>query len=84
MIKHKRLTSKSGITIPKDLRHRVGYTPGMAVDLVATGEGVLVRKHVPTCSICGSVDSVVGVHGYEICKGCVALMAEEVRKRYGG
>lgn len=45
----KRMTSKSGITIPKHLRHEIGFVPGMAVDLETVAGGVLVKKHLPTC-----------------------------------
>ena len=35
----KRLTSKSGITIPKDMRLQLGWEPGMSVDLESDGIG---------------------------------------------
>ena len=36
----KKLTSKSGITIPKDLRVMLGWEPGMSVDLEADRKSV--------------------------------------------
>lgn len=45
MIKSKRLTSKRGITLPKDFCEYVGLQPGEAVDLMVddqTGEYISV------------------------------------------
>lgn len=71
MTKQKRLTSKCGITIPKDLRANFGLMGGQAVDLVEMTNGILIRKHVPTCFCCGSVVDVRAYKGYEICGKCV-------------
>ena len=83
MLKHKKLTKKSGITIPKDLRAEAGFTPNMAVDFVKTEDGVLIKKHIPTCSICGNVEKVVSVEGFEICTVCVGKLNEAVSLKYG-
>ena len=48
----KKLTSKSGITIPKDLRVMLGWEPGMSVDLEADGNGALmIRPHIDRCRL---------------------------------
>ncbi|MBE6855857.1 MAG: AbrB/MazE/SpoVT family DNA-binding domain-containing protein [Ruminococcus sp.] len=75
----KRLTSKSGITIPKDLRLQLGWQPGMSVDLVPDGNGaLLIRPHINHCRFC---DSVENVHKYKdvcVCPDCAAKMKEAV------
>ena len=37
--KHKKLTSKDGLTIPKDIRLAAGFAGGMAVDIEKTADG---------------------------------------------
>ena len=83
MEKHKKLTRKSGITIPKDLRHETGFTPSMAIDLVSVPEGILVRKHVPTCNLCGSPFKVVTVNNFDVCRDCAYIIYGAVRDKYG-
>ena len=82
MIKSKRLTSKRGITLPKDFCEYVGLQPGEAVDLTVddkTGD-VHIRKHVPVCRFCGNRTDAVIYNGIDICPECAAVMAKAVTK----
>lgn len=81
MIKSKRLTSKRGITLPKDFCEYVGLQPGEAVDLMVddqTGD-VHIRKHVPVCRFCGDRLAAKTFKGVDVCPGC----ADELRKEVG-
>ncbi|MGN0601142.1 MAG: AbrB/MazE/SpoVT family DNA-binding domain-containing protein [Oscillospiraceae bacterium] len=79
-IKHKKLSSKSAVTIPKDMRLSAGFTGGMAVDLIEIDDGIMIRKHVPTCCYCGSIEKVLKFRGNEICSECAKKIAEEVKQ----
>lgn len=74
----KRLTRKSGITIPKHIRAESGFFPGMAVDIETVEEGVLIRKRIPVCQFCGNAHDVVKVHGMELCGQCAAAIRKEL------
>lgn len=76
----KQLNNKSGITIPKQIRAEAGWFPGMAMDVEATSEGVLIKKHVPTCQFCGTIDKVAQVLGIEVCLKCGEKIAEAVSR----
>ena len=39
-----RITSKGQVTIPQDIRNKLGFLPGMKVDVIAEGNRVLVVK----------------------------------------
>lgn len=82
MIKYKKLSKARGVTIPKDLSANLGLFSGVAIDLVETEEGILLRKHVPTCVFCGSVESVDMVKGKEVCAKCACEMREEINRKY--
>ena len=82
LVKYKRLSKTRGVTIPKDLAANLGMFAGAAVDLVETDEGILLRKHVPTCVFCGSVESVDTVKGKEVCAKCAREMREEINSKY--
>lgn len=75
----KRLTSKSGITIPKDMRLQLGWEPGMSVDLESDGNGALViRPHVNRCRFCGTVENVRKYKDVCVCAACSTDMKEAV------
>lgn len=75
----KRLTSKSGITIPKDLRLQLGWEPGMSVDLEPDGDGaLLIRAHVNRCRFCGSIEKVRKFKDICMCADCAEKMKEAV------
>lgn len=74
----KRLTSKSGLTIPKHVRAEAGFLPSMPVNIEVVENGVLISKRVPTCRFCGSVHDVVNVHGMEMCGQCAASIRKEL------
>lgn len=73
----KRLTSKSGITIPKDIRLLLGWQKGMSIDLEPDGEGGLVlRPHIDRCRFCGAVENVRKYKDVCVCVSCSAKMKE--------
>ena len=82
LVKYKRLSKTRGLTIPKDLAANLGMFAGVAVDLVETAMGILIRKHIPTCFFCGSIESVDTVKGKEICAKCAREMREEINSKY--
>lgn len=79
-LKHKKITKSCGVTIPKDIRHEAGLLPGMAVDVVTTGNGVTIQKHVPACHICGNAEGVVSYMDFDLCTACLAVFNEEAQK----
>lgn len=81
-VKYKKLTSKAGVTIPKDMRLSAGLTGGMAVDLTETADGILISKHKPTCCYCGSIENVKSIKGRDTCRKCAAEIVEEVKQSY--
>lgn len=79
----KKLTSKSGITIPKQLRIDTGFQPGMAVDLETDADGIRIKPHVPICRFCGSVEGVKRVYGIDICRKCAGALQKELGEKHG-
>lgn len=82
LIKYKKLSKARGITVPKDLAANLGIFAGAAVDLVEREDGILLRKHIPSCVFCGSIESVDTVKGKEICAKCACEMREEINSKY--
>lgn len=74
----KKLGSKGGVTIPQQLRHDAGLQPGAPLDLETTADGLMIRKHVPTCDICGNVENVANCEGFEICGDCARRVLQQI------
>lgn len=67
----KTLTKTGGITITKDLRYLTGLKPHDRVDVkVNENNEIVIKRHIPTCFFCGSVDNTKNFKGHEICKTC--------------
>jgi len=41
-----RVTSKGQVTVPKEVREKMGLKPGDEVDFEETQDGVLISKHI--------------------------------------
>ena len=82
LVKYKKVSKARGITVPKDIAEVYGIFAGTAVDLVEHNEGIVLRKHLPTCVLCGSIESVDTVKGKEICAKCAREMREEINNKY--
>lgn len=79
MTTSKRLTSKSGVTIPKDMRISLGWEPGMSVDLDTTEDGtLLIRPHINLCRFCGSIENVHKYKDVCVCASCSNEMKEVI------
>ena len=80
----KRMGPKGTLTIPQQLRHRLGFQGGTALDITATEDGgLLLQKHRATCNICGGTYEVVNFKGFDICRECFLGIREEVERTLG-
>ena len=75
----KKLTGKSGITIPKDIRLHLGWKPGISLDMETTEDGaLLIRQHCKRCRFCGTIERVHKFQDVFICEGCADKIKEEI------
>ena len=73
------------ITIPKSLRLSMGYEPTTALEMLAEGSGLRIRKHSTGCMFCGSDAKVVAWHGDKVCRACASdILAKGVKEGVGG
>lgn len=75
----KRLSRNGSITIPKDMRLKLGWNTGMSLDISATPDGMLiVRKHHDTCRFCGTPLNLLRYKDLCICRNCADTMKGEL------
>ena len=76
MIVSKKLGSNSGVTIPKTVRLKLDWKPGMSLDMETQEDGtLLIRAHAPTCRFCGAYQKIRKYKDLHICAEC----AEELK-----
>ncbi len=44
------------------------------VEIVPTSEGILIRKLLPSCFICKSVNDLIELDGRNVCRNCLAKL----------
>ena len=73
-----RLSTKGRLSIPKEVRERLGWQPGMILELVEYGDAVLLRRLdvVPTTSI----KDLIGCAGYRGPVRSVREMEEAIER----
>lgn len=79
-MQQKKITKSGGITIPRIIRQELGIHPGTPVEVESDGECLSIRKHVPTCAFCGSIENVRKVEHLEICVRCAYKIGEKYGK----
>lgn len=78
----KKVTKGGGFTIPRAMRQETGILPETPVDVETDGDGIHIRKHVPVCMGCGTVERVKGIPGMkgignlELCPACAVKILE--------
>lgn len=76
MTMHKKVTSKGGLTIPREARVELGLFPGQALDLEIDQDRLVLKKHIKTCRFCGSPEDVRTAMGIDFCRSCGLELAD--------
>ena len=58
------------IVLPKELRTSMGIREGDRLEIMVTGEHIVLAKAVPCCVICGSTSHLIEVEGTSVCRPC--------------
>lgn len=85
----KKLLQKTGITrpvddlgrivLPKELRTIMGIREGDRLEIMVTGEHIVLAKAVPCCVICGSTkNAMIEVDGTNVCRPCAVRLSERI------
>ncbi len=71
----RKLMQNGGITIPKDMRLKLGWKRGMSLDISTTLDGgLIVRKHVEICRFCGASQNLCRFRDLVMCRNCADTM----------
>lgn len=70
----RRVDDLGRIVLPKELRRTLGINEKDPVEIYTDGKGIILRKYVPGCVFCGSVDGVRHIHDVPMCAICANNM----------
>lgn len=59
------------IVIPKEIRNSLNIKEKDPLEIYIDGESIVLKKHEPGCILCSKTDSIVSIHGKNICKECI-------------
>lgn len=65
------------IVVPKEIRDKMGWPEGTAMEIFMEGEQLMLRPYVPGCNFCGSPDADLRFHGKFVCRNCASNLGVE-------
>lgn len=77
---YKKVSKAGGITIPQQFRHSLNIPKGAAVEIEADEEKIVIRKHIPTCMVCGTASNVAVVGEVEMCRHCTEELENRLKE----
>ncbi len=70
------------IVLPKELRTSMGIREGDRLEIMVTGEHIVLAKAVPCCVICGSTADLIEVEGTSVCRTCAVRLFTRIGDKF--
>ena len=71
------------IVLPKELRTSMGIREGDRLEIMATGEHIVLAKALPCCVICGSTkNAMIEVDGTNVCRPCAERLFARIGDKF--
>jgi len=79
--RNRKMTKSGAVTIPSDLRRKLGFLEGGAVQLTISDKGEIVLKPTtPVCAICAKNPAVKKERKVPICSDCAGKIGSLYEK----
>ncbi|OPA76647.1 AbrB family transcriptional regulator [Paenibacillus selenitireducens] len=75
----RRVDDLGRVVIPKELRRTQGIKEGDPMEIFVTSQGIVFRKYVPGCFLCGNLVDLALVNGRDICLSCRTSASRTVK-----
>ena len=72
----RQLDNLGRVVLPIELRRTMGIGVKDLLEVYVDGEDIILRKYLPACLFCGSMENVTEFRGKNICRNCM----NELRK----
>ncbi len=74
----RRVDNLGRVVIPIELRRKLDIGDNDGLEIMIDNEKIILRKFVPACVFCGSVDAVATFRNKNVCGDCLAVMKNGV------
>lgn len=68
------------IVLPIELRRTLNINEKDSLEIYVEGNQVILKKYEPSCIFCGDASNVTTYCGKNICKSCLEVLADTVKK----
>jgi transcriptional pleiotropic regulator of transition state genes len=75
----RRVDQLGRIVLPKSLRERYSMNEGDPVEIIVSGDNIILEKYRPKCIFCGAIENVVEYKERYVCTTCTDQMAQHSR-----
>lgn len=68
------------VVLPKELRRTLGIKDHEdSLEIFVDGEEIILKKYMPGCVLCGSMDHIIPHQDKSVCLACANSLAETVK-----
>ncbi len=69
------LDNMGRVVIPKEIRKFLDMTEGVdCFEILMQDDCIVLKKHNPTCVLCGGADDLIEIEGKLVCKTCIETL----------
>jgi len=73
----RRVDELGRLVVPKELRRTMGIEEKDPMEIFTDGESIVIKKYVPGCLFCGSLEELVEHKGKFICPACIKALRDK-------
>lgn len=74
----RRVDELGRVVIPIELRRKLDIGDNDGLEIMIDNEKIILRKFLPACVFCGSVDAVTTFRNKNVCGDCLSVMKNGV------
>ncbi len=75
----RRVDELGRIVIPIELRRNLGIDEKDSLEIYVEEDQIILKKYTPACSFCSNAEGITVFKGKNICKNCLAEIAEIIK-----
>jgi transcriptional pleiotropic regulator of transition state genes len=75
----RRVDQLGRIVLPKSLRERYSMNEGDPVEIIVSGDNIILEKYLPKCIFCGTIEHVEDYRERSVCRVCIGQMIQHSR-----
>ncbi len=75
----RRVDQLGRIVLPKSLRERYNMDVEAPIEIIVSGDNIILERYREKCIFCGSIENVIKFKDRDVCTSCVGQMTQHSR-----